>query len=99
MIEREQDFDDDREHDDEENGLEAHGFELEDPSEVFLSMRGQNVELLKVAVQIAGYDKNSSPLKPNEIKTAIDNIWKIYSEIYDWVDPEEIEDEEDEEDV
>jgi hypothetical protein len=71
---------------------------LEAASQVVLEVRAQNVELLKLAAQVAGYSGQHSPLKPNELRQAANAIWEIYSQFYQWIDPEETEeDEEDEE--
>jgi hypothetical protein len=67
----------------------AMGVELETASQVLLEMRAQNLELLKVAAQIAGYAGPHSPLKPNDLRQAMSAIWDAYSQLYQWVDPEE----------
>ena len=77
-------------------GLEL-PLELETASQVLLEMRGQNLELVKIAAQIAGFAGNHGPMKPNELRQAINSIWDVYSQLYQWVDPEE-ESEDDEED-
>jgi hypothetical protein len=59
-------------------------------------MRAQNLELLKIASQVAGYSGNHAPLKPNDARNALKGIWEIYSELYSWVDPEEGEDDDEE---
>ncbi len=46
---------------------------------------------------MAGFAREHPPLKPDELRKAIRSIWDIYAEFYQWVDPEETE-EEDEED-
>ena len=38
------------------------------------------------------------PLKPGDLKDALQNIWDIFSEFYAWIDPEEAEDDDDDED-
>jgi len=68
-------------------------------TEIFLDMRKQNLELLRIATQVAGYGGSHGPLKPDEVEKAMKSIWRLYSELYSWVDPEEVEDEdEDDED-
>jgi hypothetical protein len=71
--------------------------EIDTQTQVFLEMRKQNLELLKVAAQIAGFAGPHPPIKPGDVKNALRNIWEIYSEVYTWVDPEETGDEEDDE--
>ena len=93
-IENGHDHDHDHDHDDEEVGLE-----LDTHSQIFLEMRGQNLELLQIAAKIAGYAGDHGPLKGGDVKNALKSLWDVYSELYSWVDPEESEgdDEEDEE--
>lgn len=74
-----------------EEALEE-ALELDTQSQIFLEMRQQNLELLKIAAQVAGYNGQSSPLKPGDLKTALRSIWDIFSEFYTWIDPEEAED-------
>ncbi|ADV62031.1 hypothetical protein Isop_1446 [Isosphaera pallida ATCC 43644] len=76
----------------------AEAIDFNNPSDIFLSMRAQNIELLKVAAQVTGVSALSGPLKPNEIKNALKNLWEVYSELYEWIDPEEIEDDEEDDD-
>ena len=71
---------------------------MEAESQVFLELRGQNLELLKVAAQVAGYTGSHSPLKPNDLRSALKSIWEVYSEFYQWIDPEEDSDDEDSDD-
>jgi hypothetical protein len=81
-----------------EEALEE-ALELDTQSQIFLQMRRQNLELLRIAAQVAGYAGTHGPLKPGDVKTAIRNIWDVFSELYVWIDPEEAEgdDEDDEE--
>jgi hypothetical protein len=72
--------------------------ELDTQSQIFLEMRQQNVELLKIAAQVAGLTGNHGALKPNELSQAMRSLWNIYAEFYSWIDPEESEDDEDEDD-
>jgi hypothetical protein len=65
-------------------------------AEIFLTLRQQNLELLKIASQVAGYGQGNAPLKPDEKRAALERIWDVYSEFYEWVDPEETEGEGDE---
>lgn len=65
-------------------------------TQIFLELRRQNVEMLKIAAQVAGYGEgqNRSPAKADEVRPALDRIWSIYSEFYEWIDPEQAEEEE-----
>ncbi|MBX6311633.1 MAG: hypothetical protein IRY99_01720 [Isosphaeraceae bacterium] len=85
-----------REHDhgEEEDQLEL---ELDTQSQIFLEMRQQNLDLLRIAAQVAGYTGDHGPLKPGDLKQALKNIWEVYAEFYSWIDPEESGEEEDEE--
>lgn len=85
------------EHDDMEGAFEE-ALELDTQSQIFLEMRRQNLDLLQVAAEVAGFTGQHPPLKPNELRTALKTIWDIYSEFYTWVDPEEDEEDDDEDD-
>lgn len=80
-------------HDVEEALEEA--LELDTQSQIFLEMRRQNLELLRIATEVAGYTGEHGPLKQNDLRSALRNIWEVFAEFYNWVDPEEAEDEED----
>ena len=75
------------------------GFELEldTQSQIFLEMRQQNLELLKIAAQVAGFGGGHGTMKPGDSKRALKEIWEVYSEFYSWIDPEETDDDDDEE--
>lgn len=79
-----------------EEALEE-ALELDTQSQIFLEMRRQNLDLLKIAAEVAGYTGNHPPLKSGDMKNAMKGIWDIYSEFYAWIDPEE-SDEDDEDD-
>ncbi len=66
-------------------------------TQIFLSMRQQNIELLDIAARIAGFSDTNAPLSGDDTELAMRTIWKLYSEFYSWVDPEEVEDEDDDE--
>jgi hypothetical protein len=72
--------------------------ELDTQSQIFLEMRRQNLDLLKVAAEVAGFTGQHPALKPNDLRGALKSIWDIYSEFYAWIDPEETEDEDEDED-
>jgi hypothetical protein len=82
-----------------EEALEE-ALELDTQSQIFLEMRRQNLELLRIATEVAGYTGEHGPLKSGDVRSALRNIWDVFSEFYTWVDPEEDEGEdgEDEED-
>jgi hypothetical protein len=94
------DHDHDHDHEDMELSDVFSELDMQAESQVFLELRGQNLELLKVAAQVAGFSGSHSPLKPNDLRTAMKSIWEVYSEFYQWIDPEEDseEDEDDEDD-
>jgi hypothetical protein len=79
---------DEHDHDHEEDGLDL---ELDAQSRIFLHMRSQNLELLRIAAKVAGFGGGHPPLKSNELRGVLKNIWDIYSEFYPWIDPEETE--------
>ncbi|MFO0907905.1 MAG: hypothetical protein U0794_06005 [Isosphaeraceae bacterium] len=80
-----------------EEALEE-ALELDTQSQIFLEMRRQNLELLRVAAEVAGFTGQHPALKPHDVRGALKSIWDIYSEFYAWIDPEESDDEGDEED-
>ncbi len=90
------DIDDDDE--EEETPLDEiqEALELDTQSQIFLEMRRQNLDLLKVAVEFAGFGGQHPPLKPSDFEGSMKTLWRVYSEFYTWIDPEEAEDDEDE---
>jgi hypothetical protein len=84
---------DEHEHEVEEALEEA--LELDTQSQIFLEMRRQNLDLLRIATQVAGYSGEHGPLKPGDVKAALRGIWDIFAEFYMWIDPEEAEGDED----
>jgi hypothetical protein len=80
-----------------EEALEE-ALELDTQSQIFLEMRRQNLDLLKIATQVAGYTGQHGPLKQGDVKNALRNIWDVFSEFYSWIDPEEAEDDDDDSD-
>ena len=86
------------EHVHEEEVLEQ-ALELDTQSQIFLEMRRQNLDLLKLSLEVAGLGGSHGPVKSGDLKVAVKNIWGLYSEFYSWIDPEESEgDDEDDED-
>src|SRR4051812_848958 len=81
-----------------EEALEE-ALELDTQSQIFLEMRRQNLELLKIAAEVAGYTGNHPPLKSGDLKNAMKGIWDIYSEFYAWIDPEESDEDEEDDDL
>ena len=78
-----------------EEALEE-ALELDTHSQIFLEMRRQNLDLLRLATEVAGFGSAQGPLKPEDLKSALGNIWEVFSEFYTWIDPEEAEDDDDE---
>ena len=86
------------EHDDNHSHDHAHDHEVEEAleealeldtqSQIFLEMRRQNLELLRIATEVAGYTGEHGPSNPGDLRTALRNIWDVFSEFYTWVDPE-----------
>ena len=64
---------------------------MDTQSQIFLEMRQQNLDLLRIAIEVAGYTGQHPALKGEEVKKALHNIWEIFSEFYSWIDPEELE--------
>ncbi len=102
MNEREDEQENGHEHEEEhENDVDEaleEALELDTQSQIFLEMRRQNLDLLKIASEVAGFAGTHAPLKQGEVKNALKSMWDIYSELYAWVDPEESEDDDDDED-
>ena len=73
-----------------EEALEE-ALELDTQSQIFLEMRRQNLDLLRLATEVAGYSGSHGPLKSGDVKGALRNIWDVFSEFYAWIDPEEAE--------
>lgn len=67
-------------------------------AQIFLELRQQNMDLLKLAAKIAGYTGEHAPLKHTDLKPAMRSIWEIYSEFHAWVDPEEDEGDDEDDD-
>ncbi|MBV8487742.1 MAG: hypothetical protein JO161_05640 [Planctomycetaceae bacterium] len=84
-----QPHDHDHSHDVEEALEEA--LEVDTHSQISLEMRRQNLELLRIATEVAGYTGEHGVLKPGDLRNALRNIWEVFAEFYTWVDPEEAE--------
>src|SRR5690348_14765512 len=105
MSHEEHDHDHDHDHDNDPDHEHAHAqeaeealeeaLELDTQSQIFLEMRRQNLDLLRIATEVAGYSGPHNPLKPGDLKGAMRHIWDVFSEFYTWIDPEEAEDDED----
>src|SRR5436305_5029723 len=89
--EHEHEPEDELEHEHENEVEEAieEALELDTQSQIFLEMRRQNLDLLRLATEVAGYAGPHGPLKPGDLKSAMRNIWDVFSEFYTWIDPEE----------
>lgn len=81
-----------------EEALEE-ALELDTQSQIFLEMRRQNLDLLKIAAEVAGYSGHHTPLRSGDLKQAMKGIWDIYSEFYAWIDPEESDEDEEDDDL
>ena len=90
----------DHEHEHEQDVEEAieEALELDTQSQIFLEMRQQNLDLLKIASEVSGYSGQHPPLRPGDLKGAMKTIWEVYSEFYAWIDPEESDDDDDDDD-
>jgi hypothetical protein len=86
----------DHEHEHEVEEALEEALELDTQSQIFLVMRRQNLDLLRLATEVAGYAGPHGPHKPGDLKNTMRNIWEVFSEFYTWIDPEEAEDDEDE---
>ena len=94
----ENEYENGNEHDDHDHEVEdalEEALELDTQSQIFLEMRRQNVDLLKIAAEVAGFSGAHPPLKPGDLKNAMKSIWDVYSEFYVWIDPEESDDDDD----
>ncbi|WZO97814.1 hypothetical protein EP7_004866 [Isosphaeraceae bacterium EP7] len=91
-------LDEAEEHEDEQTAEEVLGdaLELDTQSQIFLELRRQNLDLLKLASEVSGYGGTHPPVKHTELKGALKNIWDVYSEFHAWIDPEEAEGDDDE---
>jgi hypothetical protein len=87
----------DHDHDHEVEEALEEALELDTQSQIFLEMRRQNLDLLRIASEVAGFHGPHPALRPGDLKNAMKTIWEIYSEFYAWIDPEE--DDEDEDDL
>jgi hypothetical protein len=93
-----QDLDHDLDHAQEAEEALEEALELDTQSQIFLEMRRQNLDLLRIATEVAGYTGEHGPLKPGDVRNALRNIWEIFAEFYTWVDPEESEGDDEEAD-
>ena len=76
-----------------EEALEE-ALELDTQSQIFLEMRRQNLDLLRIAAEVSGFTGQHPALRPGDIKSALKTIWDVYSEFHAWVDPEDPDDDE-----
>jgi hypothetical protein len=91
------DHDDDHDDHDVEEALEE-ALELDTQSQILLEMRRQNLDLLRLATEVAGYSGQHGPLKPGDTKHALRSIWDVFSEFYTWIDPEDTEEDDESDD-
>ena len=73
---------------------DALGLGVDSQTQIFLEMRKQNVDLLKLAVKTVGLGNGPGRPNPEELRKAMEQVWNVYSEFYEWIDPEEAESEE-----
>jgi hypothetical protein len=92
------DHENEHEHDHEVEEAIEEALELDTQSQIFLEMRQQNLDLLRIASEVAGFHGPHPALRPNELKGALKTIWEVYSEFYAWIDPEESDDDDDDDD-
>jgi hypothetical protein len=92
-----QEHEHEHEHENEVEEAIEEALELDTQSQIFLEMRRQNLDLLRIATEVAGYTGEHGPLKPGDVRNALRNICEVFAEFYTWVDPEEAESDEDEE--
>jgi hypothetical protein len=92
------DHDHDHSHEHEVEEALEEALELDTQSQIFLEMRRQNLDLLRIATEVAGYTGEHGPLKPGDVRNALRNIWEVFAEFYTWVDPEEADGDDEEED-
>jgi hypothetical protein len=93
--EHENGHDHEHHHDHEVEEALEEALELDTQSQIFLEMRRQNLDLLRIATEVAGYSGDHGPLKQGDLRNALRNIWDVFSEFYNWVDPEDAEEDED----
>lgn len=70
--------------------------DLELGSRMYVEFRAQNIELLKLAAQVAGFGPGAHATKFDDPKPVLDQIWDLYAEFQEWIDPEGDDDESDE---
>jgi hypothetical protein len=97
-LEGRHDHDEEQEHEHEVEEALEEALELDTQSQIFLEMRRQNLDLLRLAVEVAGYAAPHGPIKPGDLKSALRNIWEVFSEFDAWIDPEEAEDDDEDDD-
>jgi len=93
-VDHDHDHDEPDEHEHEVEEALEEALELDTQSQIFLEMRRQNLDLLRLATEVAGFSGPHNPVKPGDLKSALRNIWSVFSEFYTWIDPEEAEDDE-----
>jgi hypothetical protein len=73
---------------DEDEDHPLSGLEGESAAQAYMMFRMQNVEILKLAAQVAGFGPGVTAPKSDEPKPALDRIWTYYAEFLEWIDPE-----------
>ena len=93
-FDQEHEHEQDHDHDHEVEEAIEEAIELDTQSQIFLEMRRQNLDLLKIAAEFSGFSGQHPPLRPGDLKGALKTVWEVYSEFYAWIDPEENDDDE-----
>lgn len=83
-----------RPHDEPEHELPFSLEDLETGSQIFVTARGQNIELIKLAAQLAGYGPGGATITPENASEALQHIYDMFHEFVDWIDPELDDDDE-----
>ncbi len=73
-------------------GIDQSHLTTEVQLQMFLSMREQNIELLRLAAEIAGFSGEAPATTERNPEEALRKVWEVYSEFYSWVDPEDVQD-------
>lgn len=68
------------------------GLEEMQSTQIYMALREQNVELLRLASEVTGLTGESAKTPPADLEKALRQLWDVYSEFYSWVDPQDAED-------
>ncbi len=84
----------DHDHEHEHEHGEELELEIDTQSQIFLAMRQQNLELLKIVAQLM--NPGGASIRPENARQSLKTMWEVYSELYSWIDPEESDEDEEE---